>query len=114
MTLFDDIAEDYQHVDGIETVTYTDASASTEVTTVQADRQDLNKREVSLGGQLGLQPNTVVWRVWSATLEGIVPDRGDTITDSESRVWAFISSTETRHATTSLFHRIVCAQQKYS
>jgi len=114
MTLFEDLQQDYLHVDGIQTVTYTDESASTSVATVKADTQALDKRETSLAGQLGLQPNVKVWRVWSATLEGMVPDKGDSITDSESKVWTVKSLTETRHGTTSIFHRALCEQQKYA
>ena len=112
MALFDDIATDYQHVDGIETVTVSDLAAETSVATVKAHREELSHREVMLGGQVGIAPTDIVWVVWSATLGAIAMDSSCTITDSVGTVYRIQSLQEKTIGSTSIKWRCVCRKQK--
>ena len=110
MALADNIAADYQHVDGIETVTHTVKMTGTATNTVQAHREDLSFREIATGGPAGIEPGDIVWVVWSQTV-ATDPVGGDTITDSEGVVWTVKALTETSIGTTSISWRCVCGKQ---
>lgn len=90
MTLGSSIASDYNHIDGVETVTYT-TPAGAATATVKARRIDLQYRELMLSAPLGLEATDMVWEVWAATLGTTVPIQGGIITDSTSVVWKVLS-----------------------
>lgn len=108
MTLATEIASDMADFDGLETVSLYDQSADTTDTTVTALRRSLSHREVQLGAPLGIEPHDVVFHL-QANTTAIVPENGDTITDSDSVVFQVLSvskdTLETRW-------RCVCRQQK--
>lgn len=111
MTIADDIAGDWEFIDGIEDVTHTD-SAGTATTEVKAARRDLNYREISLGGPAGLLPTDVAWELWAETLPSITPAQGDTITDSDSGVWTILSvQASIQLGATVIKWRAVCRKQ---
>ena len=111
MTVAADIATDWQHVDGIEDVTYTRRLPSGDATdAAKAHRESLNFRETMLNGPAGLQPTDIVWVLWAATL-AYTPSQGDTITDSAADVWAILSATGATIGATAIKYRCICRKQ---
>jgi hypothetical protein len=113
MTLAADIAGDWRYIDGIETVTFTRRAPAgdTAVTGARAHRGELSFRETQLGGPAGIEADDIVWTLWSETLEGSTPHRGDTITDGNADVWSIVSAAETTIGSTSIKYRCVCRRQ---
>lgn len=111
MTIADDIAGDWEFIDGIEDITHTD-SAGLSTAPVKAARRDLNYREVSPGGPAGLLPTDIAWELWAETLPSITPAQGDTITDSAGGVWTILSvQASIQLEATVIKWRAVCRKQ---
>jgi hypothetical protein len=96
MALADDIATDWQVFDGVEEVTVTnrkhDASADGAAANgVKALRRVLKRSEINAYGDLRLEPTDIVWNLWVATLGGLTPSFGSTITDSAGAIWQVIA-----------------------
>ena len=115
MTLAADIANVYQYIDGIETVTHTVYPAGTATATVKGQRGELSFREVASNGPAGIESTDMVWELWATTLaSGAVPRQGDTITDSAGTVWQVLAvgaGSKDRIGTTVIRYRCVCRQQ---
>lgn len=88
-------ADDYQHVDGIEDVTYTPKNPSgAAVSSVKAKRGDLNRKEISLGGNVGIEPTDIVFTLYDTTLSSNEPKGGDQITDADAVAFTIRSATK--------------------
>jgi len=61
--------DDWQHVDGIETVTLIGHDAA-EVAGVKAKRRNLSFGELSAGGSIGVEPGDEAWSIWDNTITG--------------------------------------------
>ena len=85
MTLAADLQLDYQHIDGIETVTHTTGTGAT-TATVKALRVELKDLNIGSGGPAVVDASEVIWEVWQATLECALAI-GETLTDSADDVW---------------------------
>jgi len=110
VTVASTIATDYQHIDGIEAVTFTDTSGNA-TTGVYAFRSGLSYRETVMAAGGAYQPTDIVFELWSATLGGEIPTEGATITDSGSIVYTIRSAVETAIGSTSIKWRCVCVKQ---
>lgn len=97
MTFATDILDDFTNFDGIETVTLTPQNpAGTPVTGVQALRRALDKRTISLFGDVAIEPTDVpiilfVGNADNVSLAGSVPKNGDKITDAAGDNWTIKS-----------------------
>lgn len=115
MSLADSIATDWQHIDGIETVTHTERPADVSTDTVKASQGELNFREAMTGGPAGLESTDVIWIVWAATLRtGARPTQGDLITDAAENVCTILSvsvGTHDRLGATVIKYRCICRKQ---
>lgn len=81
-------ATDFNHVDGVETVTL--ARGETEVTVPKANRGYLNA-----GDQVsGLDPGSAIWMLPAANVVGAItfPTAGDTIATSDDEVFVVVSA----------------------
>lgn len=87
MSFRDTVASDYEFVDGTETVSYTDRSASTTISITYADPHDTTAREMALLG--GVLP--AVDRTWHLAAEQIPaanrPEPGDYLVDASGVTW---------------------------
>jgi hypothetical protein len=109
MALADDIANDYQIIDGVEDVTVTPRTpAAAAQPNVKALRRAISRSEVFFGGQVGISPNDTVFHLWVSTLGGIVPNPGDTITQAGGQAWEILSQ---QLQTLSTRYRCVCRKQ---
>jgi hypothetical protein len=79
------VQTNYQKVNGREAVDVT--AGDTTVEDVQAKRRVLGFADLAFAGALGLNAETIVWNLFTATLDGAEPKPGDTITDSDDVVW---------------------------
>jgi hypothetical protein len=86
-----DYADDYAHVDGVDTATYTPLSGSA-VTTVKVRRAQLSFTDLQ-SGVLALDPGDVPWIVWLGTLGAAVLQTEATLTVN-SVVYTIISWVE--------------------
>jgi hypothetical protein len=85
------LADDWRLVDGIETVTFTPRNPiGAAVAGVRALRRVLTRHEISAMAELGVEPDDLVWHLWTETLEGAVPQNGDTITDAAAVTWTIL------------------------
>lgn len=92
MTLAQDIADDYEFMDGVEDITFTPQNpVAAAVASVKALRGVLTRGEQYLGATAGIEPSDVVWHLWASTLSGTVPKPGDKITDSDSASYRILS-----------------------
>lgn len=97
MTFTTDILDDFTVFDGLETVTLTPQNPDgTAVTGVQALRRALNKRTISLFGDMAIEPTDVpivlfVGNASNISLAGTVPTNGDKITDAAGDDWTIES-----------------------
>ena len=109
------IETDYEHVDGIETVTHTEQPAGTATVTVKAHREALSFRETGLNSPAGIEDTDQAWVVWADTLRsGAVVSQGDTITDSASVVWTVLNVGVGQHdriGSTVIKYRCICRKQ---
>ena len=81
-----DYSEDWQFVDGIETLTLTPQSGSAK--TVRGCRTTVTNPAGSVGGGYQPEPTLTVFYVWdSSGLGNYVPMIGDRITDGASVNW---------------------------
>jgi len=81
----------YAFVDGVEDVTFTPANPAGSATTgVKALRGDL-QRDALQGAVVMVEPATVVFTLWDATLSGNTPRGGDLITDAASNGYRVVS-----------------------
>lgn len=96
MTYTADYSGDHAHADGVETVTFTPQNpVGSAVTTVKALRANLSRPELAfVGGGLGIEPEWIVWILFSATLGGNTPKGGDIITDASADVWTILNLTK--------------------
>lgn len=103
MALADEIARDWEDIDGVEDVTITplnDATTIDPVTTVKALQRQVSRVDIQLfGGVIGLEPEDTVFHVWKYRAEGSddlvtaltrKPRNGDTITQSDGSRWTII------------------------
>ena len=110
MTVAADVATDYQHIDGIEVVTFTDLDAD-ETASVYALRGGLNYRETMMAAAGAYQGVDMVWELWSATLGGKTPEAGCLVTDSNSVVYTIANAVETAIGQTSIKWRCLCQKR---
>ncbi len=87
MGYLDNAAADWEFVDGVETVSLTDESASATDSSVKAYRRAGSRPGA---GGLGVHQETVVFEAWAAT-STIAPEEGDTIVDSTSVTWKVLA-----------------------
>ncbi|MFA6245186.1 MAG: hypothetical protein WC655_29855 [Candidatus Hydrogenedentales bacterium] len=111
MTVASTIATDYEYIDGIETVTFTDLDGNA-TATVKGLRMGLGYRESILVGAGAYQPTDMVWELWSATMASEVPTAGCRITDSGSVVYRILAAQETTIGQTSIKWRCVCRKHE--
>lgn len=94
MSIVSDIATDYQHIEGVENVTFTPRNPdAASINNVKALRRELSKSAQYLGASAGIEPTDVPWHLWATTLGAVVPKNGDTVTDSAGIVWRIKSLT---------------------
>lgn len=80
MSLLSDIAADWQHVEGVETVSIRpDQPEGVEVSGVKALRKSISPRMLVNLSVFGVDSRDEAWHLWSATLQGVVPKNGDVI-----------------------------------
>lgn len=88
-----DYSDDWQWVDGVETLTITPQHpTATEITGVKGVRASVSEAAASLGGDYGPEPRLVGFYVWVDTLGGYTPNQGDRVTDESSNVWVIAST----------------------
>ncbi|MFA5262184.1 MAG: hypothetical protein WC378_00050 [Opitutaceae bacterium] len=85
------LLDDFELRDDLQEVTLTGSVTGEETTGIKAIVRSLNFREAMLGGNLGLEPTDFVWCLGCKQLGDVVPERGDTITTSDSTVWVIVS-----------------------
>lgn len=96
MPLSVDYSEDWQWVDGVETLSITPKDpASSPIDSVQGVRTSVLESGSPLGADYGPSPESVTFYVWAATLGGYVPNQGDIVTDESSISWV-VDSTSLR------------------
>lgn len=110
MTLAADLANDYQFVDGTETVSVTDTSAGTtflESISALRGRQLMSES----GGSPAAGPEIidVEWTLYAATMN-FTPAPGDVITDSSIVKWTIASVQTVRILNTAYKH--ICVTRK--
>jgi len=89
MSLTSDIAGDYVHIEGVETVTFTPQNpAQTALPTVKGKRMSPTKGDLMLLGGVALDEETAVWHLWNATLGSYSPKKLDLITQAAGEIWA--------------------------
>lgn len=98
MTIISDIAGDWQHIEGVEEVTFTPQNpAGAAIANVKALRRQLSRGAQFLGGAAGIEPTDVPWHLWkygaagAEKLTSVKP--GDKITESGGTSWRIISFT---------------------
>lgn len=92
MSLAADIADDYEFIDGVEEVTLTPTTpAAAAQPSVKALQRQLTRSEIFFGPQIGISPSDTVFHLWVSTLGVVVPNPGDTITQSSGVVWEILS-----------------------
>lgn len=92
MSLATDIADDYEDFDWTETVTFQARNPTgTADSTVTALRRVLSRRDLAFDNGVGLQPDDLVFILFSATLGSNAPKSGDIITDSSGQVYTILS-----------------------
>lgn len=97
MTLADEIANDYEEIDGVETVTLTPKNRSVQpLTNVKALQRQLTRADVQLiGDALAIGSEWAAWNVWnsrgalSAVLsnQGAEPRLGDWLISASGVAW---------------------------
>lgn len=85
MTLAADIANDWQQFDGVETVTV--AANGTAIDDAKGLQSATDRMDIAMLGSIGLEADTTVWTVWTATLGGATIRNGDKITDGDGNGW---------------------------
>lgn len=110
MTIAADIALDYLHIDGIETVTFTDLDGNA-TTNVKGLRGELTYREQGLQAVGSFQDAEVAWELWSATLGGEVPIAGCIVTDADSIGYSILSAREVAIGLESIKWRCLCKKR---
>jgi hypothetical protein len=83
VTIAADLAESWQHVEGVEDVTFTPQNPpEPPVNNVKAKRRVLNRRSIQQFAAVALEPDDIVFHLWVSTLGGKTPKNGDLITDA--------------------------------
>jgi hypothetical protein len=111
MSYLDDIATDYEHIEGTSTVTYTPQSGAA-VSSAVGFLTETTYREMmqAAASGVGLHGTDCVWEVWAATIPLLTPAEGDTITDGTD-VWTVISVRKISIGSTAIKYRCVCRKQ---
>ena len=104
------IADDYELIDGIETVSIVDAEGTTTSSGVAAKRSQLSFRELQFGGGAGYDATDVVWRLWANTLT-VTPVPGDAVHEATGEEWSIQSLTSTRIGNVIVNHQCVCKKR---
>lgn len=78
MTYSVDFSADWQHVDGVESASYTSADGLTTVATIHVRRSTLSKADYA-GGEFGYVPTDLPLIVWKDGLDATVPEIDGTI-----------------------------------
>ncbi len=96
MGFAEDIASDYQIIDGGETVTVTQkrASVTTTATVHNATNAPLSRRQLQALGGVALGGNEKSWSLNATEVGAPGSAIGDTIADANSAVWRVLSVEE--------------------
>ena len=88
-----DYGNDWQWVDGVETLTLLPRDpADSSITGVKAVRASVSEAAASLGGDYGPEPRLVLFYVWVGTLSDYTPNQGDRINDDSGASWVIAST----------------------
>ena len=103
------IAQDYKCIDGHETITHTNktASATNTDSVAYAVRYDITRREVQ-ASEGAYTSKDAIWEL-PATLCAYEPKEGDTITGADARVWSIL---EVARQNWDTIYRCVCRLQR--
>ena len=101
MAIADDLADSWQHVEGVETVTFTPQNPqAASIENVKAKRRVLSRANLSqFGGVIGLSPDDVPFHLWVSTLGGVTPKQGDLVTDGDQVTYTIQAAISAVHAT---------------
>lgn len=93
MTLAEQIADDYQYIDGVEEVSLTPQHpVAAAVSAIKALRGPLGHTAMQLlSGTIGFTGTEITFHLWRSTLQGTVPKIGDKITDGDGTVYTILS-----------------------
>lgn len=100
MPLSVDYSDDWQWVDGVETISLTPSNPSASaIVGLKAVRASVNEAAVSLGGDYGPEPRIVQFYVWTDGLDDHVPRQGWKLTDEANVSWSVVSASLRSDAT---------------
>lgn len=120
-TLAEDIADDYRDFDGLETVTlrqirpgganpvpitYTDDDDATQPAAL---RRQLSKRDLMVLGAAAIPGEATIWELPVSVVGSAGVENGDTITDSDGKIWKIRSCDK---ATLGTRWRCLCVKQE--
>ena len=89
---YDSGAGDWRFDEDVRPVRYQVIPGGSPITTAMANQVGPTVKELAFLRGAGIDATTSVWEVWAATIPGISPRVGHTITDSDTQVWTVQSA----------------------
>jgi hypothetical protein len=110
MSFADDIASDYELMDGVETITFTPRGGSA-VTGVSALREPITRQTDIMQASIGHEQRGTIWNLWPASAVGMASadvKPGATITEAGGTAWRVVSASK---ETLSTRWRCICVEE---
>jgi hypothetical protein len=105
------LLDDFELRDDLQDVSLTNAVTGTTISGIKAKNRNLNYRETTLGGSLGLEPTDQVFAIGCKRLGATVPNRGDTITTADGTTWTILSDVMCSFSNSPVYYEVVCRRQ---
>ena len=105
------LLDDFELRDDLQDVSLTNAVTGTTISGIKAKNRNLNYRETTLGGNLGLEPTDQVLMIGAKRLNGAVPNRGDTVTTSDGTTWTILSDVMNSFGDTPILYEVIARKQ---
>lgn len=113
MALADEIEDDFEVVDGLQSVSYFRRTAEGTFASAQTVRSVLRreafKEEIEAAGGGQLARDGVVFHLWVRRLAGTVPKKHDVVRDAASVRWTVL---EVRRSTLDTRYRVLCVKER--
>ena len=85
------LLDDFEERDDLQNVSLTNAVDGTTVKNVRARCAKISFMLAQIASQtLALEPTDQLWMLGAASLDGVVPDRGDLITTANGTIWTIL------------------------